>query len=97
MCTICKDVKLRQLSRGQWPTHETTANGATHGLGGYRDISGLIIPTYLQPFLLNGKGLSPRTSMPIDLFLSCHFYLMDYMHGFRNLNFVLLLDFQTIY
>ena len=24
-------------SRGQWPTHESTANEATHELGGYRD------------------------------------------------------------
>ena len=33
----CKTSSAVLVCRGQWPTHESTANEATHELGGYRD------------------------------------------------------------
>ena len=45
VCNAWIDVKLLLIwpmplfTQGQWPTHESTANEASHGLGGYRDWS----------------------------------------------------------
>ena len=50
-------------------------------------ISGLIIPTHLRHFTLTGKRLNPRTSTSHLCGFTLRYFLMDYLYGFRSLNY----------
>ena len=54
------------FSRGQWPTHESTANEATHELGGYRDWSSRHTCIFVKPTFLQWDVANPRTTLPLS-------------------------------
>ena len=62
------------ICRGQWPTHESTANEATHELGGYWDWSSR--RTCKDLTFWTWDVANPRTTSPNSL----QFHFIDFFH-----------------
>ena len=63
------------ICTGQWPTHESTANEATHELGGYRDWSSR--RTCKDLTFWTWDVANRRTTSPNSL----QFYFIDFFHA----------------
>ena len=58
-----KRCKTSKFGRGQWPTHESTANEATHELGGYRDWSSRRTCSFVKSNFRQWQPAKPRAGM----------------------------------